>query len=335
MDSNIFIKDFMLKSQSYKELHQNSHKFGIKLFASSIVIDEVVQKFKEFLYEFNKENKKYYGIVPDNYLKSISDSKIEKLTEKYRKNINDKMRSFNKYGTRFLNLDLISLEQVVKKAIRKIIPFRRTGKGFRDALIWEHIRWIVTTYCDENRKLAFITENVRDFCDLDNKNNEWFLPAKELRMDLIEEKYFRDTVKIYPSISSFNRNVIHRKIDHIEKIQNNKNINKYIINLVSIELDKFDVLEVYNNCQKEKSKFIKVYEAKVVEGYNYYGNSSDEVILLVQIELLCKSLNKSANYFKTITKAQIYSNIKTNNFSNNIEFERFIVDKYFKGDDIR
>ena len=150
-----------------------------------------------------------------------------------------------------------------------------------------------------------------DFCDLDNKNNEWFLPAKELRMDLIEEKYFRDTVKIYPSISSFNRNVIHRKIDHIEKIQNNKNINKYIINLVSIELDKFDVLEVYNNCQKEKSMFIKVYEAKVVEGYNYYGNSSDEVILLVQIELLCKSLNKSANYFKTITKAQIFK-YKTN-----------------------
>ena len=71
-DTNVFVKDFHLKSIEFEHLLNNLNKFGIAIFLNSFVIEETVMKYREKLIEYNLKTKNYQYLVPE-YCKKIKD----------------------------------------------------------------------------------------------------------------------------------------------------------------------------------------------------------------------------------------------------------------------
>lgn len=315
MDSNIFIQDFRLYSKSFKEIHENSEKLGIKLFVSSVVFEEVVQKYRERLIEFNSETKKFKNIVPQSYLVNIPEKDIDKLVEEYDKFLDKKLTRFNRYSTRFILFDQINFSNVYQKSLKKIKPFTIDGKGFRDALIWEQIKWVIFTYCDQGKKLAFITNNLKDFCDLEanGSQTEWYLAAKNLREELIAEGFSEDSVRIYRNLKSFNRDVVYKKLKYFDdfKLKFSSRHEKFIDSIIE-SLAQQDKLIVYDDkFGNIICRFEKLINAEIVDGYNPYGNSTEEVVLQIRVDILCDPLDYRNNSILASGETYIYVNINT------------------------
>jgi hypothetical protein len=60
--------------------------------------------------------------------------------------------------------DDVSIETVLARDLDSKKPFERSGKGFRDALIWETTREIVLESADGDF-IFFVTDNSADYCD--------------------------------------------------------------------------------------------------------------------------------------------------------------------------
>lgn len=319
MDTNILVQDFKLQSYHYQKLQQSSDRFGIKLFLSAVVFDETVQKYKEKLENFNNKNKEFYRFIPDQYLKSISDSEIDKLTTEYEEYLHHSLYNFNSYGTRFLPISNDDFWAVYQKALNKIKPFKKDKeKGFRDALIWEHIKNIVLTYCDEEKKLAFITNNPKDFSDSEqNLNKAWYLPSKELIKDYAQKGYPEDAVRIYTSLQAFNTDVLYKKIDvansYIDKL--NSTDNQVLINNLYNEIEKDNIFDGYSDVLgKFQYKIKRISKATVIDALSSYGNSTDEIIFCVKLELLCEITSHNINSYWTVGEAYVHIDTKTNQF---------------------
>lgn len=246
MDANIFISDFNLESKSFSELRSHSERLGIKLFCSSVVFDEVVQKYKEKIIEYNQKNKVFMPLIPSTYLKLVPNEAIDEMIGIFRSELRRKLR-INSFGTRFVELDFLNRDSylsVYEKALYKLKPFNIAGKGYKDALIWEQILWIVNTYCDDNKKLAFITNNIEDFSEKIISEKGWFFPAPHLIEQYKKNGFPEDTVRIYQSLKALNLEVIYNKLDNYNKYieylntELNEGLKNFILSQLSLnELD--------------------------------------------------------------------------------------------------
>lgn len=311
MDTNIYVRDYNFASTAYRKLKEQSYQLGIKMFVSSVVIDEVISNYRELLYDFNKKNENFKS-VPDKYLNKIPNEDIDKLVNEYTGFFRNQIRKFNAYGTRELYFEQIDFRIVYERAIHKSKPFNIGGKGFKDSLIWEHVKEAAITYCSDERKFAFVTTNVKDFSDEEklSDNDVWFLPAKNLRMEYMKDGYPEDTIRIYDKLESFNIDVVYRKIDgfnaYIEKLNSvlNGELSKYIIESLRDES-----IVVDNGSYGEYSVLVKkVFSAKAVEAFNDYGNATDEIVFLVKLEVLCEPTNASIPF---MASAKMYIRIDT------------------------
>jgi len=305
MDANAIIDDYYLNSFEFKQIQQNSEKLGIKLFLSSVVFDEVVQKYRERLYEFNRKNKGYH-YIPSKYLNLIPEDEIESLVDEYKNILIRKLADFNRLGTRVYEFEQIDFCSVYNKAINKELPFSNSDKGFKDAMIWEHVKCAVNLYCDNYRKLAFITTNIGDFCGLEKKQDEktvWYYPAKELRKEYMDKGYREDTVRIYPSIKSFYLDMVIGRFQRFDEYINELNtcLNEELKAFIFNELSQ-QYVDLDSSMKSPKA----VLTARAVAGFNSYGQATyEDIVILCKADLLLES-------DKTILIKDIYLHVDLN-----------------------
>lgn len=205
LDSNIIVADFWMQSPNFKILFENSKKGEIELFIPQVVIDEILNKFDQRIQklksDINGEIAKFEKLSDSPIGFSITEDSIKKSNIKYKKHL-DKIIKIN--GITIIEYPKTSHEFLARKAMLSFKPFNTNEKGYRDCLIWENIKSLVSQEDVEipaTPEVVFITNNFKDFTAEGDKLHD------NLISELENENLISDSVIIYPSLKEFNDKV--------------------------------------------------------------------------------------------------------------------------------
>lgn len=200
LDSNILIADFWLESISSKMLLENSKNGKIALHIPKVVVDETCNKFRSRIKSHSnnilKEVKSFEKLSKTNTSITITDDIENKIIEDYvlflEKTIKDNNITIIDYPN-------TPHEYLAKKAMLKKKPFNENEKGYRDNLIWENIKSLVSKEDVEipaTPEIIFITQNHKDF-------TENHILHADLIEDLESQSLNSESIEIVESLTQF------------------------------------------------------------------------------------------------------------------------------------
>ena len=201
IDSNIIIADFEMGTDAFIAVLENTRNGRINLCIPEVVIDEVLNKFRQ---------------VIEKPLMDLTTA-IARLRRYTRKNIEISVgneflqEAYDEYSLRLLkriaenNVHIIPYPNTLHKnmayrAMSVKRPFNSNEKGYRDSLIWENLKEIITYENVNNKtevKAIFITMNTKDFMSEDDLLHE------DLVKELVDLGFESDSLIVYKSLSDF------------------------------------------------------------------------------------------------------------------------------------
>lgn len=200
LDSNVFIADYWLRSSSFVLLREYLNKTGARLVVPRIVLEEVINHHREALDEVKTEIRDVRRTLsrllrsargPIAELVQINKASKDDPYERFLEN------EFKKMGVQVPEYDDIPHKDIVARDLRRARPFQQSGKGYRDALLWETV---LRNCVKKNVVTVFITQNTADFCDSKNLLHE-HLKGDVRKIGAVESDFtlFKDLVQFADS----------------------------------------------------------------------------------------------------------------------------------------
>jgi len=133
LDTNIIVADFNFTSNTYKIFLESLEKTGHTLFMLQIVMEEVVNKYRETLTsimnELNKAQERYCRLTQQEYAPILPEQQVQELTTKYENALEQKLITKRFTTTRFVSYPNIPHFSLVRKALLRKKPFSENGTG--------------------------------------------------------------------------------------------------------------------------------------------------------------------------------------------------------------
>jgi hypothetical protein len=235
IDTNIFFDNYFLRGNKFLALKNMIRKTNSKILMPTIVIDEVKKKYKETLDRqqdrIDEINKKYPDMLTQNKTTKELMAEYDKLWNKQLK------------GSIVIDSSKVSMKSLIERSLSKRHPFTETGKGFRDALIWESILLFLNNTSRNKNPLVVITDNKTDFgdgCLFDDLQQELlgrnsycykdlgtFLNEHESRISFITDELIVDYIELNPQEIEYVASTI-EDIDLFERFCENAHANTLI-----------------------------------------------------------------------------------------------------------
>lgn len=179
LDTNIFRNDFFLKSQDFEVLKDYLKKTDSKLIVPQIILEELKGLYIRTLNENLANLEKNKIAINQNLNRSFIEKfelDLDEEVTKYIEFIKEKLEINDSNIIAYKNE---YLPEIIKRAINREKPFRDGDEGFRDSIIW----LTILDHCkiSHEKQVVFISNNVKDFGDINNKN------TTELHQTLKEE----------------------------------------------------------------------------------------------------------------------------------------------------
>ena len=193
LDTSILYKDPFFKGNFSSKLLEIAKKKNVDIYLSRIVLDELVRNYEKII---NEENSKLSKIISDsNHYNFVN--KIKKLFDvefslKELKVFYDNL--YNEGIIYIIDHDDDMLSEIINRAVNRKKPFSENKNELKDALTWLSYSKFVEHF--ELSNCILITDNVRDFCDLEKLKKDELVIHDDL---LNDTKRFR----IYRSIKDF------------------------------------------------------------------------------------------------------------------------------------
>jgi len=267
LDTNIIFSDFHLTGAKIRNLCESVKSTGDIVYIPEIVIDESINKYRENLQKhklnIDKGISDFNRLTENDAKNPITDDIVKTELDKFSKHFK---KQIIELGIEIIPYPSISHKELVKRDLSRKRPFQESGKGYRDALIWESIKNI----CEESYEslsipeIIFINKNSRDFCE-----KEYTLHS-DLAEDLKNNDINENAVKIIEDIDKFI--VEHIKLkqkirtDIIEKLNKDKQYNDIYLNVeIENRLEKF---LLYREFDYEDNPFRQEFENPSITGIN-------------------------------------------------------------------
>lgn len=176
-DTNILYDDFFLKRAQIVDICETARQYNIEVYIPEVVYDEIINQYGEKIDEIEKEIdssvRKVRSISTTLSLENIINGVTKKqLLDEYPSILDKRLEELD---IKILPYPSTSHKDIVARDLKRRRPFQKSGKGYRDALIWETILSIADDN-GENPDVIFINKNTHDFFE---KN--------ELHQDLKED----------------------------------------------------------------------------------------------------------------------------------------------------
>lgn len=215
LDTNILVQDFWLESPQSKVFLDELNIIPATLYVPEIVIDETVNKFREFLIEKTLEQKKVNSELSKLLKTEVVNSPIDikAASDRYKVFIIDKL---NKVNAQILPYPKIDHKDVVRKILERNKPFKKGDAGYRDFLIWQTIKKLEIWGTEA---IVFITNNTKDFGE-----------SGFLSEEFVDKTTKNKNFKISVALSKFNDEYILPQLKKLNdlKLQLNKGqVNKF------------------------------------------------------------------------------------------------------------
>lgn len=161
LDTNVFVEDFYFQSPPYVAFLDYIQKTDVLLLMPEVVLKELRSKYRQNLIEkvqsLQKAEKELQRLLPeDNFKPKIVD--IEVATEAYMADI---LRKIGIGPQQIISAPQGALNLLIDKAINRKKPFTPRGEEFRDALLWEHVKFALEE--SEEQTILFISNDVSAF----------------------------------------------------------------------------------------------------------------------------------------------------------------------------
>lgn len=295
LDTNIIFSDFHLKGAKIKNLCESVKSTGDSVHIPEVVVDESINKYREKIQEckskidrgisdFKRLTGKDIGDNP------ISDEFVLKEAKEYAENFKKQLREL---GIKIIPYPSTPHQELVKRDLARKKPFQETGKGYRDALIWESIKSICkkSSSLFENSKVIFVNKNHKDFC-------EGGLLHPDLKEDLVNNGIDGNYIRVIEDIDIFIKEYIKPKQIILKNIQDalntNNEYNKIDLN-IEIENRITDFL-LHHEFDYEESPFRQEFENPSVVNVDKPSFtvtevrqiSEDEILIEVEIDVNCE-----------------------------------------------
>lgn len=204
IDTNIICQDYWLEKPHFRVLLEGCSIVPATICIPEVVIDEVINRFKEDLEEavlnFNKALRKINLLSKKEITNEINN--INSLIEKYKEFLFKKLKE---RGVNIIPYPEIPHKKIVERDLARKKPFKRDGSGYRDYLIWENVKHI---FLFSEHQVAFITNNIKDFGE-----------GPYIDDDLGQEILNKHRLKIFRSLKQFNDECILPKLNKLEQIK--------------------------------------------------------------------------------------------------------------------
>lgn len=213
LDTNIIFNDFHLKGAKIKGLCESVKLTGDTVHIPKVVVDESINKYREKIEECKSAIDKAMSnfkrlageVVGDNFMYE------EFMKEESKQYADNFMKRLRELEINIIPYPSTSHQELVKRDLARKKPFQETGKGYRDALIWESVKSLCETSSSENPKIIFVNKNHKDFCS-----------GKLLHPDLKDDLVDKDSVRIIEDIDIFMEEYVKPQQERLKKLENIK-----------------------------------------------------------------------------------------------------------------
>ncbi len=265
LDSNIFVEDFLMKSIKFSNLFDFLKKTNSEIVIFQIVFQEVIALYRRKLiekldkyYKSKEELLKIFNNKPFENQDINIDNQVKIYETFFRDKFNLSKHNLTRYKDNYLG-------EIVTRAIVHKKPFSKSGKGFRDTLIWLTLLDFI-----KNSKLnqfVFISNDTNAF----GNNNQ-------LHTSLGEELESKIEVAYYNTIDSFIRD--HgSEISFITKEWINSEINKenFVNDLeedIQFYLNEYETDECIKKNWIEEGYIVNKFNVKLIQFTNFSDNKT-------------------------------------------------------------
>ena len=204
LDTNVFVQDFRMEGAAFSALLNNYKVVADSVIIPKVVYQETINQFsKKLEIEANALNKASKNITRLTGVAATNIVDTDGIIESYIKHFDSKFKSIEHEITEYPD---ISHEKIAAKAIKRLKPFKSTGEGYCDALIWETILQLLVNDTDSN--VIFITNNKKDFLEGDSL-------SRQLKAELDDSDISQDRVTIHLTLKEF---VAESLMNHLEAL---------------------------------------------------------------------------------------------------------------------
>ncbi|MEX2310720.1 MAG: PIN domain-containing protein [Pirellulales bacterium] len=163
VDTTETFKEPLLTGTSWAKIHLLVKKGVAKLVFPRIVRDETAKHFRQHLSDTIATAKRDVGrickLLRDESVAIISDIDLDAACKNYDSYLDSRLKEFDAQQPDYTN---VCLERIAQRAIHGKKPFDAKGRGFKDAILWEHVGAIAS---EAKSEVALVTNNSKDFCD--------------------------------------------------------------------------------------------------------------------------------------------------------------------------
>ena len=205
LDTNAIFGDFNFKKPTTRILLEEIKKGNLNLYIPEVVQEEVINQFRQGLEKaqgnIRSGVKSIRELTGGQIADPLSEYFVAQSIAEYRGRL---VAIFKEHDITVIPIPETDHRFLVQKAMLKKKPFNTNEKGYRDNLIWENIKSLVSGIDEEiasSPELIFITDNHTDF-----------LTGDELHEDLVDElteqELQTETIKVYRNLKEFTDAVI-------------------------------------------------------------------------------------------------------------------------------
>jgi hypothetical protein len=196
-----------MSGASFRILKDGAHLIPAEIYVPEVVIDEVVNRYREDVAETIETHEKATNalrkLLPEISAKlQVSPVNPTEMGVKYQAWFLNELKLLR---VKVLPYPKVSHKDVVARDLLRRSPFKRNGSGYRDCLIWESIRDLARCSTD---KIVLISANKRDF------------GGESLSDDLTKDVPSPDRLQIQPSLRQFVESEITPKLELANELKN-------------------------------------------------------------------------------------------------------------------
>ena len=203
IDTNSLMENYLLTGAAFETLFRGCQRCSIQVCFPEVVVDELIGNFRKditrFTNRYRDAGKKLgsFGITAE-----ISDFDVAKLVDEYETHVRATMR---RYDVRQIPYPDFSPKDLVQASYAGRKPFKDTGEGFKDFLIFHSLKLCAA---DDSGEGWFVTANRKDFCGSDGGLHA------HLHSDLPDSA----NVTVIDKIADFNSKVLSLRLEALDDI---------------------------------------------------------------------------------------------------------------------
>lgn len=208
-DTNAFVQDFRMDGHSFSVLLSNMGAVADLVVLPRVVLAEAANKYQQAIDSVSKDVRnlsRRTSRLLGNDFEFVGPDDLALARDNYADFIVERLGK----KCRVVGYPNVSHEKLVDRAVSKRKPFKESGSGYRDALIWESVLEVLAW--EDAPNVIFVTQNRKDFLAEEGL-------AQDLLNDLVERNVNPNRIETFLGVDDLTKERILPHLDQLDELK--------------------------------------------------------------------------------------------------------------------